>query len=341
MKIKSIRKSKTVLSITALSLVIGGVANAAGVFNTPASGYTVCIDSKTKLVTFPGSEKCKSGQKRLILGAQGLKGEIGLTGATGLTGAQGAIGETGLTGLTGATGAQGIQGIQGMQGIKGDTGAQGATGLTGAQGAKGETGLTGATGAQGIQGIKGATGATGATGLTGASGPSEIWLAPQDLVAPGLPSIYPTVSLANVLIENLPHVVAQISDVTEPFNTIQPTIALPQSWRDSGRVYATVYWGAEKTDGNIKMSIGYRGVALGRTPIAPGFGKRGECANTSPTKALAVESCTFNLSEVIYRTDAISTIAVNRWGTDLLGTNTSDTNTGKLYIYGIKLELRD
>ena len=296
MKIKSIRKSKTVLSITALSLVIGGVANAAGVFNTPASGYTVCIDSKTKLVTFPGSEKCKSGQKRLILGAQGLKGEIGLTGATG---------------------------------------------LTGAQGAKGETGLTGATGAQGIQGIKGATGATGATGLTGASGPSEIWLAPQDLVAPGLPSLYPTVSLANVLIENLPHVVAQISDVTEPFNTIQPTIALPQSWRDSGRVYATVYWGAEKTDGNIKMSIGYRGVALGRTPISPGFGKRGECANTSPTKALAVESCTFNLSEVIYRTDAISTIAVNRWGTDLLGTNTSDTNTGKLYIYGIKLELRD
>ena len=273
-------KSKVVLGIGACSLLLGGIANAAGAFNTTATGYTVCFDTKTKVLTFPGTEKCKSGQKKLILGARGLNGEPGVAGAAG---------------SIGATGAQGIQG------------------------------LPGATGAQGIQGV---------------SGPSEIWFAPQDLAPSGLVSIHPTVELETIYVENHPQVVVQIKDVTEMWNMVQKSIALPQSWLDSGRLYATLYWAAEKADGNIKMSIGYGGVRLGDIPTTPGFITGEECANTSPTKAMAIQSCTLKISDQLDRTDAISTIAVNRWGTRADGNKNPDTNTGSLYIYGIKLELR-
>ena len=318
-------KSKVVLGIGACSLLLGGIANAAGAFNTTATGYTVCFDTKTKVLTFPGTEKCKSGQKKLILGARGLNGEPGVAGAAGSIGATGA---QGIQGLPGATGAQGIQGLPG------------ATGAQGIQGVPGATGATGATGAQGIQGLPGATGATGAQGIQGVSGPSEIWFAPQDLAPSGLVSIHPTVELETIYVENHPQVVVQIKDVTEMWNMVQKSIALPQSWLDSGRLYATLYWAAEKADGNIKMSIGYGGVRLGDIPTTPGFITGEECANTSPTKAMAIQSCTLKISDQLDRTDAISTIAVNRWGTRADGNKNPDTNTGSLYIYGIKLELR-
>jgi hypothetical protein len=285
-------KSKVVLGIGACSLLLGGIANAAGAFNTPATGYTLCFDSKTKVLTFPGTENCKSGQKKLILGARGLNGEAGVAGAAG---------------SIGATGAQGIQGPPG------------------------------ATGAQGIQGLPGAT---GAQGIQGVSGPSEIWISPQDLAPPGLVSIHPTVELETIYVENYPQIVAQIKDVTEMWNMVQKSIALPQSWLDSGRLYATLYWAAEKTDGNIKMSIGYGGVKLGDIPTTPGFITGEECANASPTKAMVIQTCTLKISDQLDRNDAISTIAVNRWGTRADGNKNPDTNTGSLYIYGIKLELR-
>jgi hypothetical protein len=303
-------KSKVVLGIGACSLLLGGIANAAGAFNTTATGYTVCFDTKTKVLTFPGTEKCKSGQKKLILGARGLNGEAGVAGAAGSIGATGAQGIQGLPGATGATGAQGIQGLPGA---------------------------TGATGAQGIQGLPGAT---GAQGIQGVSGPSEIWFAPQDLAPSGLVSIHPTVELETIYVENHPQVVVQIKDVTETWNMVQRSIALPQSWLDSGRLYATLYWAAEKTDGNIKMSIGYGGVKLGDIPTTPGFITGEECANASPTKAMVIQTCTLKISDQLDRNDAISTIAVNRWGTRDDGNKNPDTNTGSLYIYGIKLELR-
>jgi hypothetical protein len=82
------RKSLALISTAAL-LFVGISAQASGILNTPAGGYVVCIDSKTKVVTHPGSSKCKAGQKRLILGAQGASGIDGLTGAAGLPGKDG------------------------------------------------------------------------------------------------------------------------------------------------------------------------------------------------------------------------------------------------------------
>ena len=96
---KSFRLGKTILwsSIAGLLVVTG--ATAATTFNNEEVGYTVCIDSKTKASSFPGTEKCKSGQKKLILGAKGVKGDTGASGAAGAAGATGATGATGASSL--------------------------------------------------------------------------------------------------------------------------------------------------------------------------------------------------------------------------------------------------
>jgi len=54
--------------------------------NTPDNGYLLCVNSKTKAVTYPGVLKCPSGSKPLELGAQGAEGPMGVTGPTGATG---------------------------------------------------------------------------------------------------------------------------------------------------------------------------------------------------------------------------------------------------------------
>jgi len=78
---------KLVAFVSVAALVLGGLsAQASGILNTPTGGYLVCVDTKTGAVTHPGTLKCKKGQKRLVLGAQG---PAGLVGATGLPGKNG------------------------------------------------------------------------------------------------------------------------------------------------------------------------------------------------------------------------------------------------------------
>ena len=87
---------------------MGGVgAQATGLLNTSSGGYLVCVNSKTKVVTHPGTSSCPKGSKKLVLGAQGAAGAIGLTGATGAQGPGGASGGSGPAGATGAAGANG------------------------------------------------------------------------------------------------------------------------------------------------------------------------------------------------------------------------------------------
>jgi len=94
----------------------GGVAYSATLFNVPETGYLLCVNQKTKIVSYPATQKCPSGSSRLILGAKGPQGETGPQGPQGETGPQGPQGEIGPQGEVGPTGAQGA---------KGDTGAQG------------------------------------------------------------------------------------------------------------------------------------------------------------------------------------------------------------------------
>jgi hypothetical protein len=273
---KITRSRKTILWSSLAGLLIVTGANAAGTFNNSETGYTICIDNKTKMLTFPGTEKCKSGQKKLILGAKGLKGD------------------------------------------------------------------TGATGAAGIDGSAGAPGLNGADGATGPSGPSVIWISPVDLVHPALAQAHPNVSLDYAVTPtengNYKQFVAKIAENNISFNPVRATVAIPESWRKSGNVYATVYWAAEKTDGNIKMNITYGGLQIGKAPVTAGWQE--DCANSTPTTAKVIQTCTKKISDMIYPEDEMSYIGLTRYGYEYAGLENPDTNTGDLYIYGIKLELR-
>lgn len=105
-------------------LLFGSAAFAIDAFNTPESGYVLCVNNKTKAVTFPGVAKCPKGSSRLQLGAQGLPGTQGDQGLQGLAGLPGSIGAQGLkgdVGLTGATGPTGLNGINGLNGLNGSS----------------------------------------------------------------------------------------------------------------------------------------------------------------------------------------------------------------------------
>ena len=174
----SASNNKSSLFLLIFALIIGGVgAQASGILNTSAGGYLVCVDAKTKVVTHPGTTKCPTGSKKLVLGAQGA---TGITGATGLPGKDGTDGKDGKTLWNGVKDPESTWGAPGDMFINSVTktlfGPKNLDGtwpvgvsMVGPKGDQGPIGLTGATGAQGPIGPSGATGATGPTGATGTS----------------------------------------------------------------------------------------------------------------------------------------------------------------------------
>ena len=92
------RAIKSSTGLLVVTLLVGGIsAQASGILNSPSGGYLVCVNSKTKVVTHPGSSSCPKGSKKIVLGAQGAAGANGLTGAVGLPGKDGADGKDGKT----------------------------------------------------------------------------------------------------------------------------------------------------------------------------------------------------------------------------------------------------
>lgn len=66
-----LRGIQLVIGFLAGSLISAGAAFATvtlGVSNTPSSGYLVCVDNKTKAVTYPGTLSCPAGKSALELG---------------------------------------------------------------------------------------------------------------------------------------------------------------------------------------------------------------------------------------------------------------------------------
>jgi len=202
------KRGLSVAALIVVVLLVGATANSAGILNSPAGGYLVCVDSKTKVVTHPGKTTCPKGSKALVLGAKGLDGAPGLAGAAGLSGKDGntlwsgvrdpenTLGAPGdmfinsqtktlfgpkdattgwptgvsIVGPKGEQGARGLTGLTGPRGLTGFDGPRGLTGLTGPRGLTGFDGLRGLTGLTGPRGFTGLTGATGTTGPTGATG---------------------------------------------------------------------------------------------------------------------------------------------------------------------------
>jgi hypothetical protein len=110
---KVISRGRFIIGLIIGIVLTGSVAYSANIFNTPETGYLLCVNKKTKIVSYPASQKCPSGTSKLILGKQGIQGEKGEKGDLGPQGIQGITGEMGPQGERGSTGPQGIQGPQG------------------------------------------------------------------------------------------------------------------------------------------------------------------------------------------------------------------------------------
>jgi hypothetical protein len=179
--LSSVSRNKSSVFLLVLALIVGGVgAQAAGLLNSPSGGYLVCVNSKTKVVTHPGTSTCPKGNKKLVLGAQGVAGVDGITGAAGLSGKDGAAGKDGKTLWNGVKDPESTWGAPGDMFINSVTktlfGPKNLDGswpagvvMVGAQGATGLTGATGVAGPSGPQG-PGGSGPAGATGPAGAAG---------------------------------------------------------------------------------------------------------------------------------------------------------------------------
>ena len=177
--LSSVSRNKSSVFLLVLALIVGGVgAQATGLLNTSSGGYLVCVNSKTKVVTHPGTSSCPKGSKKLILGAQGAAGANGLTGAAGLSGKDGSDGKDGKTLWNGVKDPESTWGAPGDIFINAVTktlfGPKNLDGTwpTGVSmvGPAGPAGPAGATGAPGPGGASGGSGPAGAAGAAGANG---------------------------------------------------------------------------------------------------------------------------------------------------------------------------
>lgn len=89
------KRKSLALTVIALLLLVGISAQASGILNTPTGGYLICVNSKTKVVTHPGTSSCPKGSKKLVLGAQGLSGKDGKTLWNGIKDPENTVGVPG------------------------------------------------------------------------------------------------------------------------------------------------------------------------------------------------------------------------------------------------------
>jgi len=166
-------KSIVVLLILALIQVNVG-AQAREVFNTKSSGYLLCVNAATKVVTFPGKSACPKGTKKLVIGARGATGTNGLPGVAGLPGKDGINGKDGKTLWNGKIDPVNELGSPGDMFINTATNTLfGPKGVNSGWpvgvsmvGPKGERGATGPAGPAGPAGATGGAGAPAAPAFT-------------------------------------------------------------------------------------------------------------------------------------------------------------------------------
>ena len=192
--LSSLSRNKSSVFLLVIALIVGGVgAQATGLLNTSSGGYLVCVNSKTNVVTYPGTSNCPKGSKKLVLGAQGAAGTNGLTGATGLSGRDGSDGKDGKTLWNGVKDPESTWGAPGDMFINSvtktlfgpkdlTTGWPAGVSMVGPAGAAGPAG---ATGAQGPGGASGGSGPAGPAGATGATGPSALKITEQSICGAG------------------------------------------------------------------------------------------------------------------------------------------------------------
>jgi hypothetical protein len=94
----SLSRNQLVFGMVGALLFASGTAYGLSVGNTPDTGYLICVNQKSRTLTYPGKLSCPSGSSSLVLGAQGPAGQDG---------AEGPMGPIGLSGPRGAQGPEG------------------------------------------------------------------------------------------------------------------------------------------------------------------------------------------------------------------------------------------
>ena len=133
------KANKPIIGLVVAALVVGGIsAQASGVLNTPSGGYLLCVNSKTKVITHPGTTNCPKGSKKLTIGASGKDGKTLWNGEKDPENTLGSPGDIFINSVTKTLfGPKNLDGTwpAGVSMI-GPTGTTGATGATGASGVK-------------------------------------------------------------------------------------------------------------------------------------------------------------------------------------------------------------
>ncbi len=83
---KPLKSAKFIIGFSLGMVLSGAAAYGIGVTNTPETGYVLCVNAKTKELTYTGTMKCPKGTSSLELGARGLPGSRGAAGAVGPAG---------------------------------------------------------------------------------------------------------------------------------------------------------------------------------------------------------------------------------------------------------------
>jgi hypothetical protein len=192
--LRFVSRNKSNVFLLVLALIVVGVgAQATGVLNTQAGGYLVCVNSKTKVVTHPGTSKCPKGTKRLVLSAQGIAGKDGNTLWNSTTDPISTFGAPGDFFINSETntffGPKNLDGTWpagvSMVGPKGDQGPIGLTGVTGSQGSGGGSGPAGPQGVAGSNAtLTCAQGGTCELGNTGPGGGKVFYVQTPTAAAP-------------------------------------------------------------------------------------------------------------------------------------------------------------
>jgi hypothetical protein len=151
--LSSVSRNKSSVFLLVFALIVGGVgAQATGLLNTSSGGYLLCVNSKTKVTTHPGTTNCPKGSKKLTIGASGKDGKTLWNGEKDPENTLGSPGDIFINSVTKTLfGPKNLDGTWpagvSMIGPTGATGPQGP----GGGGSAGATGATGATGASGVK----------------------------------------------------------------------------------------------------------------------------------------------------------------------------------------------
>lgn len=196
----------------------------------------------------------------------------------------------------------------------------------------GDKGTTGSVGATGATGPAGAIGPTGPTGATGAAGSAELWLSPGDLSAFSDNAL---VTRADVIINGYYKSAIKITDTTSSSAGFSSLFLLPKDWRKATSVKMTVFYAVSLVDGDIDFILGAQHYKVGDALFTTGS----NASNiVKPIAANTLYSTEKDITGFIKPDTTLLEIAVERYMLDGGDPAGDDTNTGDVYIFGVKLE---